>query len=77
MDTGVSLGSAGLIICPDGKPKIIDTIDCTGSDDLIVKRMDPTKMNSLYEQILTRRQEARYKLYILHWKEIIKIICIR
>lgn len=56
MDTGVSLGSQGLIICPDGKPKILDTIDCTGSDDVIVKVTDPRNIQK-YVPILEKKMD--------------------
>src|SRR5437870_2272246 len=40
MDTGVDPGANGLTLCPDGTKKIIDIIDCTGSDNIEVTLID-------------------------------------
>lgn len=40
MDTGIDPGAFGLSTCPDGSPKIVDIIDCTGSDDVDVVHVD-------------------------------------
>ncbi|VBB18545.1 peptidase [Yasminevirus sp. GU-2018] len=41
MDTGVDPGAFGLASCPDGSKKVVDVIDCTGADDVVVKAVRP------------------------------------
>jgi tripeptidyl-peptidase II len=34
LDTGVDPAAEGLSVCPDGRPKVIDVVDCSGSGDV-------------------------------------------
>src|SRR5579872_1181773 len=51
MDTGVDPSAYGLTSCPDGSKKVIDVIDCTGSDDIIVKQTNVNDVTNYLESI--------------------------
>lgn len=51
MDTGIDPGAYGLSSCPDGSPKIIDVIDCTGSDDVSITCVDIEELPSYRKSI--------------------------
>ena len=51
LDTGVDPSAFGLTSCPDGSKKVIDVIDCTGSDDVIVKLVTPLDVSEYLENI--------------------------
>lgn len=37
LDTGIDPGAAGLSICPDGSPKIVDVVEASGSGDVAMR----------------------------------------
>ena len=54
LDTGVDPGAYGLRHCPDGSPKVLDVIDCTDADTMILDKieldsLDGTQRNRLSE----------------------------
>ena len=36
LDTGVDPASSGLLSCPDGRPKLLDVVECSGSGDVVM-----------------------------------------
>jgi len=38
LDTGVDPSAVGLTTCPDGSPKVIDVVDCSGSGDVLMEK---------------------------------------
>lgn len=63
MDTGVDPGARGLKSCPDGSTKIIDVIDCTGSDDVIVTNVDKSEIEHVMFDILDDALNESYEDY--------------
>jgi hypothetical protein len=61
MDTGVDPGAFGLTSCPDGSPKVIDVIDCTGADDVIVKNVKPIEIFK-YSGYIREVIETKYQI---------------
>jgi tripeptidyl-peptidase II len=51
-DTGVDPGAFGLQTTPDGRPKIIDVVDCTGSGDVNTSKVVTADENGYIESLL-------------------------
>ena len=49
LDTGIDPGAIGLQTLPDGRPKLIDLVDCTGSGDVDVSTQVNAKKNEKRE----------------------------
>jgi subtilisin family serine protease len=69
MDTGVDPGAFGLKKCPDGTNKIINVIDCTGSDDIVVKNSFDQTIDCKYRDVVRKclndkkLDDCKYELY--------------
>lgn len=54
LDTGVDPGAAGLRRMPDGSPKVVDCIDCTGSGDVEMFDAPPVTQGSVLKGLSGR-----------------------
>lgn len=80
LDTGVDPMAYGLQQCPDGTPKVIDVIDCTGSDivemaetklDLVpisVRKIMDAKMESINDTLIILTGTRSLKTFISNRK---------
>ena len=57
-DTGVDPGAAGLQTTPDGRPKIIDVVDCTGSGDVNTSKVVTADENGCITGVLGRKLQV-------------------
>ena len=58
LDTGVDPGAAGLQTTTDGKPKIIDVVDCTGSGDVDVSKEVEADADGFVEGVYEKRMRV-------------------
>jgi tripeptidyl-peptidase-2 len=55
LDSGVDLGAPGLKVLSDGKVKIIDCIDCTGSGDVDISSIVKLEENNIIQGLTGRK----------------------
>lgn len=62
LDTGVDPGAAGLQVTSDGRPKIIDIVDCSGSGDIPTTTIIKATENEDGDPILTGLSGRKLRL---------------
>ncbi|KAG0329317.1 tripeptidyl-peptidase II Tpp2 [Dissophora globulifera] len=67
LDTGVDPGAAGLQITSDGKPKVIEIVDCSGSGDIPTTTIVKPTDNEDGDRVITGLTGRKLRLS-KHWK---------